>query len=145
MIKKILSLVLFLSLCLSVSAEAGKVAVVDVQKVVNKSSQVQALKKEQETKRKELLEFIKKAKADINKQTDPAKKQELAKKYDKEFAAKREANAKQYRQKLTAIDKSITVTIVAQAKAMGYDLVLAKGVVLYGGTDITAEISKVVK
>ena len=43
------------------------------------------------------------------------------------------------------IDKNITETINSNAKANGYDLVLAKGAVLSGGTDITAEISKVVK
>ncbi len=144
MIKKILSLGVFLSLCLSTLA-VEKVAVVDIQKVVNKSAQVQALKKEQAAKRKELVQFINNAKADIKKQTDPAKKQELVKKYDKELAAKRQANAKQYQQKLAAIDKSITASIVAQAKAMGYDLVIAKGVVLYGGDDITDEISKSIK
>ena len=34
---------------------------------------------------------------------------------------------------------------VKYAKENGYDLVLAKGAVLSGGTDITAEISKAVK
>ncbi len=144
MIKKILSLAIFCSLCLSATA-IEKVAVVDIQKVVNKSAQVQALKKEQTAKRKELVQFVNKAKEDIKKQTDPVKKQELVKKYDKELAAKRQANAKQYQQKLAAIDKNITAAIVAQAKAMGYDMVIAKGVVLYGGDDITDEISKVIK
>ena len=144
MIKKVLSLAIFCSLCLSAAA-VEKIAVVDVQKVVNKSAQVQALKKEQAAKRKELVQFVNKAKEDIKKQTDPAKKQELVKKYDKELAAKRQANAKQYQQKLAAIDKSITAAIIAQAKTMGYDMVIAKGVVLYGGDDITDEISKVIK
>ena len=143
--KKILSFVIFLSLCLSASAEMGKVAVVDVQKIVNKSAQVQALKKEQTAKRKELVQFINNAKSDIQKETDSTKKQALIKKYDKELAAKREANAKQYSKKLAEIDKNISASIVEQAKAMGYDLVLTKGVVLYGGVDITDEISKVIK
>lgn len=144
MVKKLLTLALFSAICLSASA-VEKVAVVDVQKVVNKSAQVQALKKEQANKRKELAEFVKKAQADIKAQPDQAKKQALVKKYDKELAAKRQANAKQYQQKLSAIDKSITASIVAQAKAMGYDLVIAKGVVIYGGDDITDAVSKVIK
>ena len=144
MVKKLLTLAIFSAICLSVSA-VEKVAVVDVQKVVNKSAQVQALKNEQANKRKELAEFVKKAQADIKAQPDQAKKQALVKKYDKELAAKRQANAKQYQQKLSAIDKSITASIVAQAKAMGYDLVIAKGVVIYGGDDITDAVSKVIK
>lgn len=126
-------------------ADVKKIAVVDVQTVVNKSAQVQALKKEQELKKQETIKFINNARADVNKQTDPKKKEELTKKYDKELAAKREANAKAYKTKLQAIDKSISDTINAQAKAMGYDMVLTKGVVLYGGDDITEAVSKVVK
>ena len=145
MIKKILSLVLFLSLCLSVSAEAGKVAVVDVQKVVNKSSQVQALKKEQETKRKELLEFIKKAKADINKQTDPNKKKTLAANYEKQIQQKREANAKEYTTKLKAADNNITAIISKKATEMGYTMVVPKSSVICGGDDITGTILQIIK
>ena len=125
--------------------DVKKVAVVDVQEVVAKSVQVQNLKKEQDAKRKELAQFIKKAGDDIKKQTSEDKKKELAKKYDKELNLKREANEKAYKTKLQAIDKNISATIVQQAKAMGYDLVLTKGVVLYGGDDITGAISKVVK
>ena len=57
----------------------------------------------------------------------------------------KEANEKAYVAKLSAIDKSINNAIIQQAKAMGYDLVLVKGAVLYGGDDITEAISKVVK
>ena len=54
-------------------------------------------------------------------------------------------NDKVYVKKLADIDKSISTTIQAQAKKTGYDLVLAKGVVLYGGTNITTEVQKLVK
>lgn len=144
MIKKICSLALLLAFCTPAFA-IDKVAIVDVQKVVNKSAQVQALKKEQEAKTKELGQFIKKASDEIKAQTDENKKKELAKKYEKELVAKRDANAKAYRTKLEAIDKSISATINTYAKSNGYDLVLVKGAVLYGGDDITEAVSKVVK
>ena len=122
-----------------------KVAVVDVQKVVANSSQVKALKEEQKKKGQELAKFIETAKNNITKETDEKKRKSLEEKYNKEFQTKREAIAKNYETKLLAIDKNISTVIDENAKANGYKLVLAKGVVLSGGTDITAEITKAVK
>lgn len=122
-----------------------KVAVVDVQKVVANSAQVKALKTEQAKKGQELAKFIETAKAALDKEKDPKKKQALEAKYNKEFQAKREAIAKNYETKLLAIDKNILTVIDTNAKKSGYNLVLAKGVVLNGGTDITATISQQVK
>ena len=146
MIKK-LSILLAVTLFLSsvAFAEVKKVAVVDVQKVVAKSAQVQALKRDQELKQKDLAYIVKKASEEIEKQTDPAKKQAVVQKYEKQLKAKRESNAKAYQAKLEAIDKSINNTITQHAKSLGYDLVLTKGVVLYGGDDITDAILKIVK
>ena len=122
-----------------------KVAVVDVQKVVANSAQVKALKTEQAKKGQELAKFIETAKAALDKEKDPKKKQALEAKYNKEFQAKREAIAKNYETKLLAIDKNILTVIDTNAKKSGYNLVLAKGVVLNGGTDITSIVSKEVK
>ena len=52
---------------------------------------------------------------------------------------------KNYASKLKTIDNTISSKITEQAKTGGYDLVLAKGVVLYGGTDITDAVKKAVK
>ena len=123
----------------------GKIAVVDVQAVVAKSAQVQALKKEQQNKIKELDKWLKTAQADVEKQQSKEGKEKLLKKYNTEFAKKKEDIAKNYQTKLQAIDKSITETIATQAKLKGYDMVISKGVVVYGGDDITADVSKVVK
>ena len=123
----------------------GKVAVVDVPKIVSESKQVQALKDEQAKKSQELNKWLDVVRADVAKQQTEAGKEKLLKKYEGELAKKREANAKDYAKKLSEIDKNISATIEAQAKANGYDLVLSKSTVLYGGEDITAEIAKVVK
>lgn len=124
---------------------SGKVAVVDVPKIVSESKQVQALKDEQAKKSQELNKWLDVVRADVAKQQTEAGKEKLLKKYEGELAKKREANAKDYAKKLSEIDKNISATIEAQAKANGYDLVLSKSTVLYGGEDITAEIAKVVK
>ena len=122
-----------------------KVAVVDVTQVVNSSNQVKALKKEQQTKMEEVLKYIDKARKDVAAGSDEKQKKALEEKYNKELLAKRDKLEKEYTTKLAAIDKSISSTIDAQAKAGNYDLVLAKGVVLHGGTDITQEVIKAVK
>lgn len=124
---------------------AQKIAVVDVPTIVAKSSQVKTLKDEQIKKAQDLQKWLETVNNDVKKQSTDANKQKLLKQYNDELAKKKEANAKDYAQKLAAIDKSISDTIAAQAKAKGYSIVIAKSTVLYGGEDITAEIAKLVK
>ena len=121
------------------------IAVVDVQAVVAKSAQVQALKKEQQTKISELEKWLKTAQADVQKQQTQEGKEKLLKKYNTEFAKKKESIAKDYQTRLQAVDKSITETITATAKAKGYNMVISKSMVIMGGDDITADIQKIVK
>ena len=122
-----------------------KVAVVDVQQVVASSAQVKALKKEQQAKTEEVIKYIDKARKDVASVSDEKKKKALEDKYNKELVTKRKTLEKDYATKLQAIDKNISSTIETQAKAKNYNVVLAKGVVLYGGDDITADIVKIVK
>ena len=123
----------------------GKVAIVDVPKIVSSSSQVQKLKDERTKKMTELSKWIENAKKDIDAQKTDADKEKVAKKYDSELVKKREASDKEYAQKLVNIDNNISKTISEYAKANGYSMVLAKTVVLYGGNDITDAIIKIVK
>lgn len=123
----------------------SKIAVVDVNKVVSNSSQVMALKKEQNLKNEELQKWLNTARADVEKQKTQEGKEKLAKKYDSDFQKKQQAIQKDYTDKLQSIDKDISGVIAKTAKDKGYDVVLAKGVVLYGGEDITNTISKLIK
>ena len=144
--KKTLSLaIMALILGSGIATAEQKIAVVDVQAVVSSSAQVQALTKEQQTKMKELEKWLKTAQLDVDKQQTPEGKEKLLKKYNSEFAKKKEAIAKDYTTRLQAVDKSITDTIAAQAKLKGYNMVISKGVVVYGGDDITADVKKAVK
>ncbi|MBQ3311996.1 OmpH family outer membrane protein [bacterium] len=123
-----------------------KIAVVDVQAVVASSSQVQALKKEQQTKLQELDKWLKTVKADVDKQQTKEGKEKLIKKYDAEFIKKQEDIRANYGKKLQAIDVDITKAIANEARTKGYNLVLSKqGQVLYSSDDLTANIQKAVK
>ena len=127
------------------SAADFNVAIVDVPQVVSASKQVQNLKKEQQLKAEEIIKFIEKARKDVADITDANKKKAAEEKYTKELQQKREKIESDYALKLKQIDTSISQQIEAQARAKGYDLVLSKGIVLFGGDDITADVIKVVK
>ena len=122
-------------------------AVVDVPQVVAASKQVNALKAEQATKLRELSQFVQTANKQLQAEPNETKKKALEQQLNKQLQDKKAAVDKNYAAKLEAIDKSISGAIAKEAKAKGLDIVLAKGVVLYGtaGTDITADIIKAVK
>ncbi|MBR2068524.1 MAG: OmpH family outer membrane protein [Candidatus Gastranaerophilales bacterium] len=143
--KILLTLSIMLLLSGFSAAFAQKIAVVDVQAVVNKSAQVAELKKEQKAKMADLEKWLETVRADVNKQQTAEGKEKLLKKYNSEFAKKKETIAKEYKTKLSAIDKSITETITSKAKSLGYDMVISKSMVIMGGDDITAEVQKIVK
>ena len=122
-----------------------KIAVVDVQAVVENSAQVKVLKEEQLTKTKDLDAWLKNAQTEVKAEEDKAKQETLLQKYNAEFAQKRAELAQQYQEKLKIISDSISQTVAEYAQESGYSLVLSKHITLYGGVDITEEIAKIVK
>lgn len=139
--KKILLLsVVFLMFQGFVKAE-DDIAVVDLQKIVSNSSQVQQLKKDHAKKMEELNKIVVNARGEISNTTDNAKILQLEEKYTREFNNKKEALEKEYNAKLSTIEKSIKSEISKKAEQEGYKYVFAKSVLLYGGKDITNEIN----
>jgi len=147
--KKVLGLLSFAAVMAfsinSVTAADFNVAIVDVPQLVSASPQVQALKKEQQAKAEEMVKFIEAARKEVAGISDASKKKATEEKYNKEFQSKREKMDREYAAKLKTIDESITKQINEQAKLKGYDLVLSKNMVLFGGKDITAELVKTIK
>lgn len=127
--------------------ECGKfsVAVVDIQKVVANSPQINALKTQQRNKITDLVSFIEQAKADVANEVDCEKKKTLEESYNKELNTKKAAIDKEYTQKMSEIDKEVSNIVKAKAKQCNYDLVLVKSSVLDGGDDITNEVIKELK
>ncbi len=117
------------------------IAVVDLQQVVSDSSQVKQLKCERDRKIDELSQIVKKAQCDIEKQSDLKVILDLQDKYTNEFNCKKNEIDKIYEDKIGAIECKIKNKIEEKAKCDGYDFVFAKSVALYGGKDITSEIS----
>ncbi len=135
----------FNNFALSDVSKQFSVATVDIQKIITNSTQVNNLREEQKQKRIALVEFAKKARADVEKETDKAKQKDLEAKYNKQLNTMKTENDEDYQKKLKSIDSNITKAIATKAKANGYDIVLAKNVILYGGSDITDEIAKEIK
>ncbi len=138
--KKFLILGFMLSLC-SVPVFAEDVGVVDLQAVVNNSAQVKQLKKEYDAKLEELNKVIANARIAVAKETDLQKIAQIEEKYTKEFNTKKAALEREYSSKIGAIETKIKEQIKKKAVEKKFDYVFAKSVVLYGGQDITSEVS----
>lgn len=128
-----------------VLSKDSNIAVVDVQKIVESSPEIIALKIDGKNKLGDLASFAEKARADVAKETNAANKKTLEDNYNKELNVKKVALEQEYTKKLSNIDKNITSIIKKKAKASGYNLVLVKSSVIDGGTDITADIIKDLK
>lgn len=110
---------------------------VDVQKVVNSSAAVNALKIEHQGKMAELQTWLSNAEKEIEKETVSSKKEKLTKKYQQELNQKQQAVQQAYAQELQKIDTLISEDITKIANEKGYDLVIVKGMVISGADDIT--------
>ena len=126
---------------IAISDTTPKVAVIDATKIVANSSAVKALKAEQEKKVKDIQATLEKAKAEISKETDPAKIAAIEEKYRTQINNQKIALDTEYNQKLTKIDNEIRATVVEKARNLNYDLVLPKNIVYFGGDDITDVIA----
>lgn len=122
-----------------------KVAFIDVNFVVNQSKEVHQLRNDQMAKEKELKIWLSTVNTDVMKQGTREEQQQLANKYNAEFAQKQQQLKIDYNQKLQEIDRNITNIIATEAKKLGYDFVFSKGTVLFGGEDITMQIAELVK
>jgi outer membrane protein len=148
MVKKILLTALLL-VCMLVmpdkAAAEQKIAVVDVQTIISNSRQIQALNKEQEAKIAELEKWLEVVKKDVEKQQTEAGKEKLLNKYRATYEKKRADIVNSGQVKMQAIMDNIAETIQKQAQNNGYDMVITKGVVIYGGKDLTDDVLKALK
>lgn len=121
------------------------VAVVDVAKIANSSHQLTQVKNEQQEKLDNLAKYIADARKNLSAEKDAKKQKVLEEKYSKEIDAKKATIDSDYSKKLAEVDKNLRDVIKAKATKDKYDLVLNKNIVIVGGTDITDQITKLVK
>lgn len=133
-------LVLLFMMSFGTAFAADKIAVVDLQQLVDNSSQVKQLKQEHSKKIAELDKIIVNARGEISNEKDPAKVLLIEDRYMKEFNTKKESLERDYSNRLSSIEKNIKSEISKKAQKDGYEYVFAKSVVLHGGKDITSEI-----
>ena len=122
-----------------------KVAYVNVPKLLEASKVLKSAQDTQLKQTKDMLKWYDTASADIQKQTTKAGKDALIKKYEAQLTQKKKTIKDAYAKKVNQVDTQLDTAISTKAKAMGYDLVLRKDAVLFGGTDITAQILPLVK
>ena len=123
----------------------SKVAYVNVAKLLETSKILKAAQDAQIKETKDMLKWYDTASAYIQKQKTEAGKKSLINKYEAQLTKKKNTIKDTYAKKVNEVDKQLSSAIATKAKALGYDLVLRKDSVLFGGTDITAQILPLVK
>ena len=121
--------------------KTAKVAYVDVSKLLAASKTIKSAEEARTKQTKDMLAWYNTASADIKKQSTKAGKDALIKKYEAQLTQKK----KNYAKKINEVDSQLDKLITDKAKGLGYDLVFRKDALLYGGTDITAQILPSVK
>ena len=129
----------------AISLPRYKVAVVDINKVMDKSSEIKSLKISQEKQTKELETLISKAQNELANASDPNKFVQLEAIYKKQIEDKRTAIDEEYSKKIVQITSNIKSLISTEAKKTDYNLVLPAGMVISGGEDITENVIKDMK
>ena len=124
---------------------AQKIGYVDVAKLLSSSKNLKAAETARENQTKDLLKWYDTAGADIQKQSTDAAKQAAIKKYEAQLTQKKKTIKDAYLKKVSEADNQLMSVITQKSKELGYDIVLRSDAILYGGTDITAQIVPLVK
>jgi len=122
-----------------------KIGYVNVGELLKASKALKAAEEQRAKATGDMLKWYDNASADIQKQTTDAARKNLVKKYEAQLTQKKTAIRDAYAKKAAEIDKQLTSAINQKASDMGYNIVLKKDAVLFGGDDITPQILPLVK
>ncbi len=122
-----------------------KFAVIDEAKVLNASSQLNALRAESALKVQELQALVQTAKKEAAAEKTEAKKREIIEKYEREIGAKKAVIENEQAQKTQQIVNDIKETIKNVADKNDVSVVVVNASVVTGGEDITEDVIKELK
>ncbi|MBO6282062.1 MAG: hypothetical protein J6N49_05990 [Alphaproteobacteria bacterium] len=136
----ILSLLMMPINAQAISGLNNKFCVVDIQKVVVSSKDIQKLKIERDGQVTELKEMADTANEKIKAEKDDDARKKISEKNLAEINAKKEEFDKVYATALQASDKKLNDIIRAVCIRKGGDIAFNKDMVIFGGIDITDDI-----
>lgn len=129
----------------SSSLSGAKIAVVDVQALVNQTPSVLALRAEQQQNAAIIQNWVNGVNSQLNQIADQNTRNATAQQYQIELNKRQQALQNQYALKIQTIDAELSKLVSDVAAEKKLDYVFAKGMVVFGGTDITAEVAKRIK
>ena len=122
-----------------------KIGYINVGKLLSASKVLKTAETTRINQTKDMLKWYDTASADIQKQSTPQSKEAAVKKYETQLTQKKNSIKDAYAKKVSEVDNQLSSVINQKAKELGYDVVLRSDAVLYGGTDITAQVLPLVK
>ncbi|MBQ9034719.1 MAG: OmpH family outer membrane protein [Alphaproteobacteria bacterium] len=123
----------------------AKIAVVDVQFLVNQTPSVLALRAEQQQNASIIQNWINGVNSQLSQIADQNTRNATAQQYQIELNKRQQMLQSQYAMKIQAIDAELSKLISDVANEKKLDYVFAKGMVVFGGTDITEDVAKLLK
>lgn len=121
---------------------AQTIGIVDADKVISNYNKAQDVEADLKVKEAEIQKFIAEAQKQIKDATTPVEKNNLEKQLSDEFKTKQADYRKMQLEQSKKINDEIIMAIETIAKTQKLDIVLAKGAVFVGGTDITDSVLK---
>ena len=123
----------------------AKIAVVDVQFLVNQTPAVLALRAEQQQNASIIQNWINGVNSQLSQIADQNTRNATAQQYQIELNKRQQMLQSQYAMKIQAIDAELSKLVSDVANEKKLDYVFAKGMVVFGGTDITEDVAKLLK
>ena len=127
------------------SLNNAKIAIVDVQALVNQTPSVIALRAEQQNNAAIIQNWVAGVNNQLSQIADTNQRAATAQQYQIELNKREQLLQSQYAQKVQAIDAELSKLVSDVATEKKLDYVFAKGMVVFGGTDITADVASRLK